>query len=566
MSTAISHNLTLGRVVLTLPQPIADVQPQQWQRRVTDTLERISLYPAIPPQAIVVVRQIHDPLPGGLLSDHLRDWGNAAQSRLEDCWREAVRPVQGPVPPSANAVWFADRAEWLACLSWDIHQGIATQHWWWKTWMRQYSLLGPTDTLVRLWQSDVQWLPQTLTLLYQRHGTGLSPLLARLSSGQAYVLRQEVAQAYFLPPVDAAQIIQNLWLLLPLATQNLMQGLPTETQALVALSLGIVLVPSGVQQLTGKGKDNSKFKIQNSEAIANLLDVELVESGEGGEVADHSQFNIQKAETIANLSDADLVETREAEEVTDGVSNAALSTGGVPPHTGDAPRARVVSVKHTAIDLKPEPSSREMSSPNLRPQEFGNFAGDSGTQLDKVFPHINLPLFEEAISTPTSAKKPSDSLTLAAELGIFTGLGGLWYLVNVLADLDWLVDSTNLTGWHKLLTLAQALLPEAPPDGVWSILTELAGEECPEMERFAWLEPALPAVKDYLSSRFDSSDDLLSVIADILQESATLYVTRTHIDVIFTLNQIRLDARVAGLDRNPGWVPELARVIAFHYE
>jgi hypothetical protein len=55
-------------------------------------------------------------------------------------------------------------------------------------------------------------------------------------------------------------------------------------------------------------------------------------------------------------------------------------------------------------------------------------------------------------------------------------------------------------------------------------------------------------------------------IKTILLEPATLYVTRTHIDVLFSLEQIRLDVRMAGLDRDPGWVPELARVIAFHYE
>jgi hypothetical protein len=55
-------------------------------------------------------------------------------------------------------------------------------------------------------------------------------------------------------------------------------------------------------------------------------------------------------------------------------------------------------------------------------------------------------------------------------------------------------------------------------------------------------------------------------VADIIRESARLYFTCTHIDVVFTLDQIRLSVRKAGFDRNPGWVPELGRVITFYFE
>nr|HMQ55881.1 hypothetical protein [Anaerolineae bacterium] len=51
-----------------------------------------------------------------------------------------------------------------------------------------------------------------------------------------------------------------------------------------------------------------------------------------------------------------------------------------------------------------------------------------------------------------------------------------------------------------------------------------------------------------------------------IRDPATLFLTRTHIDVVFALDQIRLDLRQAGLDRDPGWTPMLGRVVAFHYK
>jgi hypothetical protein len=54
-------------------------------------------------------------------------------------------------------------------------------------------------------------------------------------------------------------------------------------------------------------------------------------------------------------------------------------------------------------------------------------------------------------------------------------------------------------------------------------------------------------------------------IPGLLGQTARLFVTRTHVDLIFRLEQIDLKARLAGLDRDPGWVPSLGRVISFHF-
>jgi hypothetical protein len=138
--------------------------------------------------------------------------------------------------------------------------------------------------------------------------------------------------------------------------------------------------------------------------------------------------------------------------------------------------------------------------------------------------------------------------------------------VNVLADFGWLVDDTALNGWQKLLILAQAELPETPPDCLWALLANLMVDPINNTDRRQWLGRSHPLVTAYLTERLAPPEDLATVLREILQIPATLYLTRTHVDVVFTLEDIRLDVRLAGLDRDPGWVPELARAIAFHYE
>jgi hypothetical protein len=145
--------------------------------------------------------------------------------------------------------------------------------------------------------------------------------------------------------------------------------------------------------------------------------------------------------------------------------------------------------------------------------------------------------------------------------GVFTALGGVWFLVNVLMALKLLDD--DLSPWLKLEVLARRLLVDPPDDPLWVALAELAGREhTPEnIARAAgWLSEVWTRIEAWLLERLDDISQL------VLVKPARLYVTRTHIDVVFNLQDIDISMRLIGLDRDPGWVPELARVIAFHFE
>ena len=47
---------------------------------------------------------------------------------------------------------------------------------------------------------------------------------------------------------------------------------------------------------------------------------------------------------------------------------------------------------------------------------------------------------------------------------------------------------------------------------------------------------------------------------------ARVLIGRTRLDVFFALASHPIAIRIAGFDRNPGWVPAAGRVIRFHYD
>ncbi|MBI1762146.1 MAG: hypothetical protein HYR56_12005 [Acidobacteria bacterium] len=112
----------------------------------------------------------------------------------------------------------------------------------------------------------------------------------------------------------------------------------------------------------------------------------------------------------------------------------------------------------------------------------------------------------------------------------------------------------RLCAWHPagfcVLDVAAAETENPQPDApAWS----------------GWLAWLLP----YLCARLQRALGLREVAdlpAWLCRQSARVTVTATHLDVWFCLAELPLAIRLAGLDRDPGWVPAAGRFIAFHFE
>ena len=83
----------------------------------------------------------------------------------------------------------------------------------------------------------------------------------------------------------------------------------------------------------------------------------------------------------------------------------------------------------------------------------------------------------------------------------------------------------------------------------------------------AWLCRVLP----YIDLHLNRSLGLGKVDGADLAKALCLYpgrihVSSSHVDVVMRMDQISMPIRLAGLDRNPRWVPMFGRVILFHYK
>ena len=109
-------------------------------------------------------------------------------------------------------------------------------------------------------------------------------------------------------------------------------------------------------------------------------------------------------------------------------------------------------------------------------------------------------------------------------------------------------------GLHQRPVLAHGRFADAPIDPTDSpLLTDLP------VGLTHWLGFVLPYIRRWLKNTVAGEDD-------ILLQNGRLYLSSSHVDVVMPLSGIKLAVRLAGLDLDPGWLPDYGRVIQFHFD
>lgn len=569
-------SLTINRVNLSLMTTVNVAQRQTQQRHLRDLLENVSLSLMMPPHAILVVRSLPDSFPGSLLATNWQgrhDWQRATQQALNDCWRTALRPARSPIPVHRNSVWFADMAEWLACLSRDLYLGVAGDRWWWTTALRRSMHRSGIEAIADIWRESIQWLPSMMPLLFDLDRSGFTAILTELPSFQARQLIDQLFQVYQCSLSQiTSQDLDDLQAYMSPKIQAIMHRLSQDHQALLAVCLTLphtahILRRSDIAtRHADQSSDMStplsaKTTMQLTESDRSQItdtprsppqDYEVMHGSSGSKTSldsDPAQLAASARSSPAEQSPSEILPSLERPTQIDDFSDSSR---------GHLPSSSPLTDSRDPIDLNPALSvdaGRDNDPPMLSIEATqSSVARSLDPKLDTKPEISDSHLDQPDLFLPDAA--------LAAEQGIPTALGGLWYLVNLLVALDWPGRSPLFTPWHQLIALAQVLRPDRPPDPVWELLAAIAGDSPPENLVQSWQAAIHRQALTYLEGRFEQP----AAIADYILEPAILYLTRTHVDVVFSLEQIRLELRMAGLDQDPGWVPELARAIAFHYE
>ncbi|MFD9100234.1 hypothetical protein ACFVZN_04070 [Streptomyces virginiae] len=78
----------------------------------------------------------------------------------------------------------------------------------------------------------------------------------------------------------------------------------------------------------------------------------------------------------------------------------------------------------------------------------------------------------------------------------------------------------------------------------------------------------LAALGDYARARLALALDHPSatVVDLVVRHRARVFVTPVHVDIALSLDMLPVEVRMAGLDRDPGWLPAAGRAVSFRFD
>jgi len=639
--------------------------------------------PGLPPRAILCVRSLRDPLPG-VLALHRPTaatpaaWERALTGALDARFRAASRPAREPVPPSAEAVLFADQAELLACLAGDLCGGTARDAWWWRG-------LYPNRDLGRVlmdaWSDSPALVPAGVEHL-ARHGQAVR-FARTLASDEVRRIVDGVVRAHGL--VDLAQ-----------ALAAVRAGKPWIDELALAAELQS---SSGDRPAGGLARDASPPRSGHRDPRPDSPRWSpggMARSPSAGRVA--SPWGAWAAEATT----PGLTPERAA------LLGIALLVRRAPATARSAAFARAVGAWYTdalrSPDPDPTPAAPDPTLARLLETPAGHVPHAAPLDLQAVAARPAGPIAAAPPSAPVPAHaarsgRPESGTATGSQLAparptsnfappalafegtsIHTQLGGIFYLINLLLALELFGDFTQpeqpglaLPIWDALTLIARRLLTRRPRhDPVWPLLAALAGrtQRTPPGTRFRpphawrvpvpWLAPipdarpwtwsvtparprtpaatserlrvrhpagflvldvartseppevqlaaelrmyppvdVRPARRRYHSLPHQGASPVPSVRVDeavrvwlgwlmpyvrarlramlgasrpvdlgalVCVHEARLELTPVHLDVYLALEALPIAIRLAGLDRDPGWVPAAGRRVAFHFD
>lgn len=559
-------------------------------RRLSYLLNTVDFKPPdIPPSGILIVQHLADPLPGQLAGQENAvrangAWERSVQNELKEKYRRASRPVQGYIPTDAEAVFFTDEGQMLAALALDISRGQAWNQWWWKVILRDPKI-SPTPDLKTFLCKKITVLPAVLYHLAEWRTA--SEVVNKLSSDQAITVLGSLNREYSLDQI-LAPLFQPKSKRIPVD-----EGFTFQVEQVKKREKKHEQVVDAADTCKTEAKapwhqwfPSYWLPAYMTGERAALLGIGLslfykpVKVRTAGFAQEfHGWWNQQQ-----------IKETPSRPKPSPDISVSAehpISPGSLPQtHEKSKPKEKE---KSQLINRMPEASSAPVSSltsPTQEPLDLTKDKrkkpGEKDSPFRKkkntdAFTYIR---FEEETETQPAPISKQDW----AEEGIETQLGGVFYLVNLITRLD-LLDNfrekcpfeSEIGPWGVLELLAKALLggqyQDLETDPLCQVLAQLDGRETgisPEnIDSLIsqWLEAVLPEVRSFLRKALGpSTEDNPEPEKTMLCCRARVYVTSTHVDIVMSLENISIPVRMAGLDRDPGWIPQLARIILFHFE
>lgn len=448
--------------------------------------------------------------------------------------------------PAAEAVWFADEAELLACLARDAGAGRLAERWWWQAVLqvhrsRSGAPTGPGGLTLARWLAAPRQVPRAL----QRLGPAQAQAwLAPLGRDGLAALVAALAQAYPLADDTAAWVLD---------------GRPAPPR------------PPAVDRLPSRSADRPPAPAltpdrpaPEADAAAAARLARLCAALLTDAQAAATPVRLQQLATTHPSNDAlapaaplrPPIEPAVARTTRDSAPTAHAAAAPTPPPTrGPASAWHTPRPDTPLVPRGAPPRTRQVALP--APPPPGS-------------PPVHRPQAAVDAAPPASAAPALPSLTPPRCFD--TAHGGLFFLLNAALALGWYGDFTQprhpglaCSPWRLLLLAGQAWArPGWRHDPLRRQLqARSAGTRAPLPL------PLWPALHARLAEALGPGDDDRPARARVHQLIALPAQVRDRgerLDVHYPLARLPLAVRLAGLDRDPGWIPAAGCDLRFHFD
>jgi len=506
--------------------------------------------PALPPAAVLVVRQLTDPLPGRFGGDRLRpptEWERAVRDTLAGAARTAARPDErGRLPAAADAVLFTDESELLACLFADRVRGQFVARWWWKSILRRLGLPAEAaqdagTSLEPFLRVRPRELPAAIARLVDWGDA--RPIADAIKPSAAIAALASLAQVYSLsmdivsPPASAAFAIDRGQPTAPSAPGDTEQivvvpapwsyvlpseladmDISAEVLCLIGVALSLHVAPGRLRSTAAIAQARRWWHavVISRNAAAAVREVAHVETQRGSPPSpaidapkEQNPLRLRGGATAANESPR-----AGSEQAASDASSAAVVASDQQVEQATVHRTEASTTARSAMPAVTGPTvvaRVEQTDLGDRPCDTRPTAFDTARTPPAPIAQVLRGVVELAASTPSQSATPSSpdaSVTACQPMAfpdedVTTELGGILYLIHALQDMA-VLDAfdpgwglaANGGAWGALDLVARALLGSRfatlSGDPMWNVLAQLSGRPMGRTRPFVKTDAATP--------------------------------------------------------------------------
>ena len=528
----------------------------QIRQRLERALANVEWRPcSLPPRAMLMVRRLAPNTRGGQALD------DCVTQALDQSAREARRPWVHDDARVAQAVWFVDEAELAACLVRDWLHARVADRWWWRSvlgglsppeWLRRHVLargevMVPALAILADTQDAVAWLSQL---------DDASVEVATAAVMRSYALAHALSANHVSHSPrerrrreDAA--LERLFAAVPEVCATVLR--PPQRR-LLALTLVLVRVPFWARTAQLALALQALDRAASSQGLAPQA-LDRTASSRAPATA------LPASRRVKNLSVVRATTAAVVQSVTDKPMRRQVQSPG--PASADLPARAEYEESPVTKSLRPGvPTVRAPGTPGGLPAASAHEAVEGSTSGGDIVP---------AAAVPIRASPKTFSVAQAER--VHTSFGGTFYLLNAALALNLYADFTSPRGrnlrispWDWLALIGRAWFGrEFVRDPVWKLLAELAGRERRYVRRPRWLKAQIETLlaRLVLAIGEERSADIPTFVC---RHRGEIVASDSRVDVYLALADLPIALRIAGLDRDPGWIPAAGRSIAFHFE